>query len=269
MTQDFAKIRPEPLLEKKPASNPPAWSLMITGVVLGITIGVFACVPLYLSGRVPPLSQPAVASAELANRASADSEPGTPAESDPAETAPEYEFYRELQEYEVLVDATPVDLSAQDPNRRLEQDYLLQTGAFATGACRDRTATPDCAWSECLRQRPGIVGRSLFSFSPALTAHRASSTTLKPCCAATAFSAPDISVGLGCPFLSATPWQARTSPFAQQAGTSAPGRAASSALLLACRSLLEIWSEPPILTVYGAQLDTVRLAGRKQIISQS
>ena len=75
MTQDFAKIRPEPLLEKKPASNPPAWSLMITGVVLGITIGVFACVLLYLSGRVPPLSQPAVASAELANRASATASP--------------------------------------------------------------------------------------------------------------------------------------------------------------------------------------------------
>ena len=48
---------------------------------------------------------------------------------DPVETPLEYEFYRELQEYEVLVDATLVDLSAQDPNRRLERDYLLQTGA--------------------------------------------------------------------------------------------------------------------------------------------
>ena len=83
MTQDFAKIRPEPLLEKKPASNPPAWSLMFTGVVLGITIGVFACVLLYLSGRVPPLSQPATATAKLINRVSADNEPGATAESDP------------------------------------------------------------------------------------------------------------------------------------------------------------------------------------------
>ena len=95
--QDFAKIRPEPLLEKKPASNPPAWSLMITGVVLGITIGVFACVLLYLSGRVPPLSQPATATAKLINRVSADNEPGATAESDPEETALEYEFYRELR----------------------------------------------------------------------------------------------------------------------------------------------------------------------------
>ena len=163
MTQDFAKIRPEPLLEKKPASNPPAWSLMITGVVLGITIGVFACVLLYLSGRVPPLSQPAVATAELANRASADSEPGTPAESDPAETPLEYEFYRELQEYEVLVDATPVDLSAQDPNRRLERDYLLQTGAFERRELAETEQQRQAALGlNVFVKDPGIVGRSLF-----------------------------------------------------------------------------------------------------------
>ena len=163
MTQDFAKIRPEPLLEKKPASNPPAWSLMITGVVLGITIGVFACVLLYLSGRVPPLSQPAVASAEPANRASADSELGTPAESDPAETPLEYEFYRELQEYEVLVDATPVDLSAQDPNRRLERDYLLQTGAFERRELAETEQQRQAALGlNVFVKDPGIVGRSLF-----------------------------------------------------------------------------------------------------------
>ena len=163
MTQDFAKIRPEPLLEKKPASNPPAWSLMITGVVLGITIGVFACVLLYLSGRVPPLSQPAVASAKLENRASANSEPSTPADSDPAETPLEYEFYRELQEYEVLVDATPVDLSAQDPNRRLERDYLLQTGAFERRELAETEQQRQAALGlNVFVKDPGIVGRSLF-----------------------------------------------------------------------------------------------------------
>ena len=56
MTQDFAKIRPEPILEKKPAQAPPAWSLMVTGILLGITIGVFACVIFYLSGKVPALN---------------------------------------------------------------------------------------------------------------------------------------------------------------------------------------------------------------------
>ena len=65
MTQDFAKIRPEPLLERKPVEAPPAWSLMGTGIIVGITIGVLACVLFYLSGNIPPLNiaQPALATA--------------------------------------------------------------------------------------------------------------------------------------------------------------------------------------------------------------
>jgi hypothetical protein len=36
------------------------------------------------------------------------------------------EFYTELQKYEVLVDATPVDLSYQDPERELDKDYVCK-----------------------------------------------------------------------------------------------------------------------------------------------
>ena len=56
MTQDFAKIRPEPLLERKTVATPPAWSLMFTGVILGMALGVFGCFLFYLSGNVPPLA---------------------------------------------------------------------------------------------------------------------------------------------------------------------------------------------------------------------
>ena len=56
MTQDFAKIRPEPILERTTVQSPPAWSFMLTGIIVGITIGVFGCVLLYLSGNVPPLN---------------------------------------------------------------------------------------------------------------------------------------------------------------------------------------------------------------------
>ena len=118
MTQDFAKIRPEPLLEKKPVDAPPAWSLMITGMVLGITIGVFACVLLYLSGNVPSLNQatPVAAagtlSAEPSQQARAVTESAQALDSEL-----KLEFYTELQKYEVLVDATPVDLSYHDPER--------------------------------------------------------------------------------------------------------------------------------------------------------
>lgn len=127
MTQDFAKIRPEPLLEKKPVENPPAWSLMITGVVLGVAIGVFACVLLYLSGNVPPIAQATIAQGPVAS-----AEPlATNTLADPEEEARlELEFYRVLPENEVIVDATPVDISSQDPDRVLETPHMLQAGAF-------------------------------------------------------------------------------------------------------------------------------------------
>jgi cell division protein FtsN len=127
MTQDFAKIRPEPLLEKKPVANPPAWSLMITGLVLGITIGVFACVLLYLSGNVPPIAQAAIAQGPVAN-----AEPmATNTQAEPEQQASlELEFYRVLPENEVIVDATPVDISSQDPERILDTPFMLQAGAF-------------------------------------------------------------------------------------------------------------------------------------------
>ncbi len=126
MTQDFAKIRPEPLLEKKPVKAPPAWSLMITGMVVGVAIGVFACVLLYLSGRVPPLNSPAVASNFPSNNSSATTSENSSAENQELEL----EFYTELSEYEVEVDATPVDLSSQDPERELDSHMMLQAGAF-------------------------------------------------------------------------------------------------------------------------------------------
>ncbi len=126
MTQDFAKIRPEPVLEKKPAENPPAWSLMITGMVLGVAIGVFACVLLYLSGNVPPIAQATIAQGSIANAEPLNNETAQAEEDGELEL----EFYRILQENEVIVDATPVDLSSQDPARVLNTPYMLQAGAF-------------------------------------------------------------------------------------------------------------------------------------------
>lgn len=163
MTQDFAKIRPEPLLEKQPASNPPTWSLLITGVLLGITIGVFACVLLYASGRLPSLQQVVVPTAEIAISGPAGKLPDKTAESDLEKPTLEYEFYRELQEYEVRVNATPVDLSAQDPNRRLKQDYLLQTGAFERRELAETEQSRQTALGlNVFIKNPSILGRSLF-----------------------------------------------------------------------------------------------------------
>jgi hypothetical protein len=128
MTQDFAKIRPEPILERKPVEAPPAWSLMVTGIVVGITLGVSGSVLFYLSGNVPPLNPNTL---QQRNLTAAEFEPQ--AENLVAaagEDELQLEFYTELKEYEVTVDATPVAIASENPDQALEFDVLLQTGAF-------------------------------------------------------------------------------------------------------------------------------------------
>ena len=143
MTQDFAKIKPEPLLERKPVATPPSWSLMFTGVIVGLAVGVFGCFLFYLSGNVPPLNinQPASNSAAPTL--------ATPVE--PAEEELRLEFYTELPAYEVAVDANPVELTAQqagiaegvseltglevadtpaETEETFDPGFILQSGAF-------------------------------------------------------------------------------------------------------------------------------------------
>jgi cell division septation protein DedD len=130
MTHDFAKIRPEPLLEKKSVQAPPAWSLLATGVVVGVALGVFGCLLLYLSGRVPPLGGSPVAVAAPTPSAAAET-PGSAEE----DAGVRFDFYSELPSYEVAVDVEPVPLAdhelvGSEQPMPLEQPMLLQTGAF-------------------------------------------------------------------------------------------------------------------------------------------
>ncbi len=147
MTQDFAKIKPEPLLERKTVATPPAWSLMFTGIVVGLALGVFGCFLFYLSGNVPPLNTNAGNgnSAPVPNQAAR-----VVAAEEPAEEELQLEFYTELPAYEVPVDANPVELTAQQAgiseetvaaavtedaliaaiDETYDPGFILQTGAF-------------------------------------------------------------------------------------------------------------------------------------------
>ena len=142
MTQDFAKIRPEPLLERKTVATPPAWSLMFTGVFVGMALGVFGCFLFYLSGNVPPLTinQP------LNNTLSANLPPAAVAAEEPAQEQLQLDFYTELPAYEVSVDANPVELTVQqagvveeiaalgdtgaETEETFDPGFILQSGAF-------------------------------------------------------------------------------------------------------------------------------------------
>lgn len=146
MTHDFAKIKPEPLLERKIVATPPAWSLMFTGIVVGLALGVFGCFLFYLSGNVPPLN----VNAGTDNSPPPQTQAATVvATEEPAEEELQLEFYTELPAYEVSVDANPVELTAQqsgitevipatvesaeniaEPDETFNPGFILQTGAF-------------------------------------------------------------------------------------------------------------------------------------------
>ena len=99
---------------------------MLTGIIVGITIGVFGCVLLYLSGNVPPLNPTGAALPIAANTPA----PASLGEEQVDGGELELEFYRELPIYEVSVDATPVELTPAQSGESVAINYMLQTGAF-------------------------------------------------------------------------------------------------------------------------------------------
>lgn len=133
MSHDFANIRPEPILDRKPVASPPAWSLMFTGVIVGIAIGVFGCVLFYLSGSVPPLNSSEIAAREASdgtstttasgltasaiNTVETASSDGTAATITAADPELTFEFYEVLRNTEVEVDAEPVQLTEEQAQR--------------------------------------------------------------------------------------------------------------------------------------------------------
>ena len=129
MTHDFAKIKPEPILERKILESPPTWSLLLTGGLVGVTVGVLACVLFYLSGRVPPLN----IARDIENVA-----PAKPLDQETedllSDNTVDLEFYTELPKYVVQTDAVPVELKEPAPQNLQSEiqirQVMLQTGAF-------------------------------------------------------------------------------------------------------------------------------------------
>ncbi|MBL4821502.1 MAG: SPOR domain-containing protein [Gammaproteobacteria bacterium] len=143
MVHDFAKIKPEPLLEKKPAAAPPAWILLSTGLVTGLTVGVFGCFLFYLSGNVPPLNpttspvivEPSTPQAAPENSAATELVAATDAPEDKLQL----EFYEALPTYEVIVDVTPVEIEDNSAPVTAADTawYVLQSGAYERQASAD------------------------------------------------------------------------------------------------------------------------------------
>jgi cell division protein FtsN len=163
MVHDFAKIKPEPVLEHRQVEAPPSWMLLSTGLITGVAVGVFACVLFYLSGNVPPLqvaSQPGpIANGVAATVASETTEPVVEA---PPEL--QLEFYEELQNYEVIVDAPLVEIENTAPERQSDgKGFMLQSGAFEQRASADsQLARLQALGLSSVIKQQNLSGRTLY-----------------------------------------------------------------------------------------------------------
>lgn len=123
MVQDFAKQRTRtPLAEPEPKPSASSLGLLLTGLLTGIAVGLFISLLVYLSGVLPPapgqetpiagngerpvMPVPAESSTQT-NTVGDDSDLSAEQEREAARL--QLEFYQELPNYEVVVDATPVN----------------------------------------------------------------------------------------------------------------------------------------------------------------
>lgn len=112
MAHDFAKIRNKKRLEPTPPTPPPQPSkgMLLTGVLTGLILGFFASFLIYLSGVLPPIGgdnrQVDLSGDQAAEALAAQQRRNE--ELEQAAARLQLEFYKELPNYEVIVDNMPI-----------------------------------------------------------------------------------------------------------------------------------------------------------------
>lgn len=156
MDQDFAKRRSRtPLAESNPPPKSSGLVILMIGVFTGIVVGLFIALLVYMSGQLPPppgqtwVSSEGRAVESHNINAAANSEDSELTEELAREAARlQLEFYRELPDYEVVVDVTPVE-GARPRQTQNENEPAVQTpdsSTAATGQSEQTTAEqPDSA----------------------------------------------------------------------------------------------------------------------------
>jgi len=134
MAHDFAKSRtrrsPEPRQKEVPPSPPKG--MLLTGLITGLAIGFCSSFVLYFSGALPPLN------AEPNNQANIDqtdleaSQQRRNEELEQAAARLQLEFYKELPNYEVIVDNMPQ--SQRTPATRSSATVTSPTSGVAVAA---------------------------------------------------------------------------------------------------------------------------------------
>jgi cell division protein FtsN len=151
MAHDFAKTRRRAAPEQarnKPAAPPPSRNLLVTGLITGAVLGFFSFFLIYLSGILPPvgnMTAEAVASneAELAAAQQRRNE-----ELEAAAARLQLEFYKELPNYELIVDNMPQASAATTlatTSAQLSAPADSQTAAPIDAAAQPGDTTPTAA----------------------------------------------------------------------------------------------------------------------------
>lgn len=193
MVQDFAKKKtaaePRQAAPQAAPNTAPSWSLMLTGLVTGMALGVFISFLAYISGVVPPMPGQQERMAAQASQADSDAAAAQAQLNEELERAAQrlqLEFYQELPNYELVVDATPLDIPGSDRRTRPPEpestdtseaaaattqqspppgsnSYMLQAGAFQqeSTAIAQRDRLRDLGLQTQVRQE-ALLGRTLF-----------------------------------------------------------------------------------------------------------
>lgn len=145
MAHDFAKTRTRKAPEqKRPEPAPqPAKGLLLTGLLTGLVLGVFVSFLIYISGILPPMN-PMADTTEISNTEElAAAQQRRNEELEQAAARLQLEFYKELPNYEVIVDNTPGAAAAISANT-ITATATEQAIALAQSQAQNQTlsATP-------------------------------------------------------------------------------------------------------------------------------
>jgi len=188
MAHDFAKTRNKKRSEPAPPPPPqPNKGMLMTGVLTGLVIGFFASFLIYLSGILPPVGNidPQADADNAAEMLAAQQRQNE--ELEQAATRLQLEFYKELPNYEVIVDnmpsaATPspvigssapsattpntavaVSSPAPTPSPQSQGSYMIQAGAFQQEtSAQAQSARLTALGLEARIKKEALLGKTLF-----------------------------------------------------------------------------------------------------------
>jgi cell division protein FtsN len=185
MAHDFAKIRNRKSAEQTPPPPPPQPNkgMLMTGMVTGLVLGLFASFLIYLSGVLPPVGNMTAQAVEDNAAEIAAAQVRRNEELEQAAARLQLEFYKELPNYEVIVDNMPAPVQATNSAAQApastaaattqpqsqasasagDPSFMIQAGAFQQEASAQAQSERLIALGLTSRVRKeALLGKTLF-----------------------------------------------------------------------------------------------------------